>query len=98
MRVVIDIPEEYYEFFKDLRPAIIAGRGNGKTISYNVINAIRNGIPLDSVLDDVWLLYQRYQPRLATNVYEYGVELNELLHRYWDGGEKFTRANRRMEY
>lgn len=27
-------------------------------------------------------LYKRYQPRLATNVYEFGVELQELLGRY----------------
>ena len=36
---------------------------------------------------DVWELYQRYQPNLATNVYKFGVELKELLYRY-EGGRQ----------
>ena len=46
MKLIIDIPEEDYKFIKDLQSLIIGGRGNCKTIQKNIINAIRNGIPL----------------------------------------------------
>lgn len=38
--------------------------------------------PTVDVLTAVGELYKRYQPKLATNVYEFGVELQELLGRY----------------
>jgi hypothetical protein len=31
------------------------------------------------VLNDILELYESYQPRLATNVYEFGVALRELI-------------------
>lgn len=81
MKLVIDIPEEDYRYIKELQSLVIA-RGTCKTIQRDVINAIKNGTPLNTILADVGLLYQKYQPRLATNVYEFGIELNELLRRY----------------
>lgn len=65
MKLIIDIPNEDYEFIKNLQSLIISSRGTTKTIQYNVINAIRNGIPykedthkaytdiLEKQLDDV---------------------------------------------
>ena len=47
MRLVIDIPDDNYKFIKDLQSLIIGGRGNCKTIQYNVINAIKNGTPYE---------------------------------------------------
>ena len=44
MKLLIDIPEDDYKFIKDMQVLILA-RGNCKTIQYNVINAIKNGIP-----------------------------------------------------
>ena len=46
MKLIIDIPDNDYEFIKDLRSLIIGGRGSCKTIQYNVINAIKNGTPV----------------------------------------------------
>lgn len=48
---------------------------------------IIDNAPTIPIQRDVWELYERYQPRLATNVYEFGVELKELLSRY-DRGDK----------
>lgn len=45
MKIVIDIPEDDYEFIKDLN-AVMGGRVSCKTIQYNVINAIKNGTPV----------------------------------------------------
>ena len=46
MKLVIDIPDEDYEFIKDMRSVVIGGRGGCRTIQYNVINAIMNGTPV----------------------------------------------------
>lgn len=47
MKLIIDISNEDYEFIKDLKSVVICSRGNTKTIQYNVINAIKNGIPYE---------------------------------------------------
>lgn len=47
MKLIIDIPDEEYEFIKDLKSVVIGGRGTTKTIQHNVINAIKNGIPYE---------------------------------------------------
>lgn len=44
MQIVIDIPEEDYNFIKDLE-FYTSGRRSGRAIEQNVINAIRNGTP-----------------------------------------------------
>lgn len=46
MKIVIDIPDKYYAFIKDLKSLIIGGRGGCRNIQYNVVNAIKNGTPL----------------------------------------------------
>jgi len=30
-------------------------------------------------LNDIWELYKKYQPRLGTNVYEFGVALKDII-------------------
>ena len=41
MKLIIDIPDEDYEFIKDLQSLMIGSRSNCKTIQKNVINAIK---------------------------------------------------------
>lgn len=45
MQIVIDIPEEDYNFIKDLQ-FYNSERRSGKTIEKNIINGIKNGTPL----------------------------------------------------
>ena len=52
MKLVIDIPDDEYKFIKDLQSLIIGGRGNCKTLQYNVINAIKNGTPYEERPDN----------------------------------------------
>lgn len=47
MQIVIDIPEEMYKEYVSVN----LGRGNGKTITYNLLNAIKNGTPLPDNFD-----------------------------------------------
>lgn len=42
MQIVIDIPEELYKEYVSVN----LGKGNGKTIVYNLLKAIKNGTPL----------------------------------------------------
>lgn len=48
MKLIIDIDDNDYGFIKDLHSLIIGGRGNCKTIQYNVINAVKNGKPISN--------------------------------------------------
>lgn len=45
MELIIKIPDEDYKFIKDFESITIGGRGCGKTIQQNVINAIKSGTP-----------------------------------------------------
>lgn len=45
MKLVIDISKKDYEFIKDLQYCS-SGRRSGKRIEYNIVNAIKNGVPL----------------------------------------------------
>lgn len=54
MKIVIDIPDEYYKFIKDLQ-FYHSGRRNGKTIERNVINAIKNGKPYEEKPQGEWI-------------------------------------------
>ena len=47
MKLIIDIPDKDYEFIKDAQ--IILGRRNCKQIEYNMINSIKNGIPVSNI-------------------------------------------------
>lgn len=42
--------------------------------------------PTGDLANEVWELYEKYQPYLATNVLEFGDELKELLGKYQEGG------------
>ena len=48
MKLIIDISDEDYAFVKNVQHVIL-GRGTSKTVQYNVINSIKNGIPYESV-------------------------------------------------
>ena len=56
MKITIDIPDEDYKFIKDLQSVVI-GRGNCKTVQYNVINGIKRGIPYEERLQGEWKPY-----------------------------------------
>lgn len=68
MKLLIDISDEDYEFIKDLKSVVIGGRGNTKTVQHNVINAIKNGIPLN-------------MPPIKVKRVEY--ETDEMPYRMW---------------
>lgn len=53
MKLIIDIPDRDYEFIKDLRAVVIGSRGNCKTIQYNVITAIKKGVPYEDAEGEV---------------------------------------------
>ena len=40
---------------------------------------MNNDLISREALNDIWELYKQYQPRLATNVYEFGEALRELI-------------------
>lgn len=68
MKLLIDISDEDYEFIKDLKSVVIGGRGNTKTVQYNVINAIKNGVLLN-------------MPPIKVKRVEY--ETDEMPYRMW---------------
>ena len=59
MKLIIDIPDKDYEFIKNFQSLIIGGRGNCKTIQYNVINAIKNGTPYEERPKGEWELFEK---------------------------------------
>lgn len=55
---------------------------------YEVSDIIEDTIdnaPTVDIQTAVWELYERHQSHLATYVYEFGIELRELLYRYGGG-------------
>ena len=40
---------------------------------------MNNDLISREVLEDIWKLYKQYQPRLATNVYEFGIALRDII-------------------
>lgn len=51
MKLIIELKDETYKFFKEYTPILIA-RGNGKILSSEVYEAIKNGKPYNEA--DVW--------------------------------------------
>ena len=51
MKLIIELKDETYKFFKEYTPILIA-RGNGKILSSEVYEAIKNGKPYDEA--EVW--------------------------------------------
>lgn len=75
MKLVIDIPDKDYEFIKDLQSLIIGGRGNCKTIQYNVINAIKNGTPYEERPKGKWIaIHKGY---VCSNCNKYTITIND---------------------
>lgn len=44
--------------------------------------------PQGKLANEVWKLYEKYHPYLATSVIEFGDELKDLLGKYQRGGEE----------
>lgn len=74
MKIVIDIPNRYYEMLKDFNFEIIADRCNYKTIQVQVINAIKDGKPLPEhhgrLIDADALEYEPYLMIKGNGMYE----------------------------
>lgn len=76
MKLIIDIPE-----------AVVTAIQNGEDYRYDIHTAIAQGTPYaerpqGELANEVWKLYKKHQSHLATYVYEFGIELQELLGRY----------------
>lgn len=56
MKLIIDIPDKDYEFIKDIQTLVIGSRGNCKTLQYNVITAIKNGVPYEERPKGEWIM------------------------------------------
>ena len=52
MKIVIDIPEVYYESLKNTE-WVISGQRSGKTFQSVIYNAIKNGAPLDDIKAEI---------------------------------------------
>lgn len=48
---------------------------------------------LTELTDEVWKLYKKHQPHLATRVIEFGDELADLLGKYNEGGADMRKPN-----
>ena len=69
MKIVIDIPDEDYKFIKDLK-FYNSGRRNGKTIEWNVINSIKEGLPIqeEQPTQSEWIPVSERLPEERTSV------------------------------
>ena len=52
MKIVINIPEVYYESLKNTE-WVISGQRSGKTLQSVIYNAIKNGTPLDDIKAEI---------------------------------------------
>ena len=79
-----------YKTMPEIRKAICEVIDNAKTIIW--CNQTSDGVPMmdlrgtqkgdlisRSALKEIWELYEKYQPSLATNVYEFGVALKGII-------------------
>lgn len=58
---------------------------DARDVALHLISVIDNAPTVEiqsTIKRDVWDLYQRHQSHLGTYVYEFGIELKELLNRY----------------
>jgi hypothetical protein len=70
---------------KERQYLIARGQKGAEHILVHNFRDLIDNAPTVDIQTAVMELYRRYQPRLATNVYEFGVELHELLGRYGGG-------------
>lgn len=73
MKLLIDISKNEYEFIKHLDLVYVA-RGNCKTLQQNIVNAIKQGMPLPDtypIPNDVVYAPELYTGCFACNAYEH---------------------------
>lgn len=89
MKIIIDIPEKMYKDYVSVN----LGRGNGKTIVYNLLKAIKHGTPLPknhgrlidaekiandiNALKDNWNRYRNEYESGRYESYDYAVDTIE---------------------
>ena len=64
MKLIIDIPEDYYEVLSKTE-VILTSQRSGKTFMSVIYSAVKNGIPLDDVkveIDKAYNSLDRYYP------------------------------------
>lgn len=75
IKLVIEIPKKEYEAFKELIAINIGGRCSGKGIIQTCLNAVKNGIPLNSVKAEIEAsMYCDKDTRLVKNANASGLE------------------------
>lgn len=79
MRIVIENAD--FDDFNEL--AKLARQGKINTFCMTDEDEKR---PQEELANEVWKLYKKHQPYLATRVLEFGDELKELLGKYQKGG------------
>lgn len=80
---------EWLMELKKLREENVNQFLNSKNIILSLIEenkALRKQRTQGDLADEVWKLYERYHPHLATRVIEFGDELKDLLGKYQKGG------------
>ena len=55
MKLIIDIPEDYYEVLSKTE-VILTSQRSGKTFMSVIYSAVKNGIPLDDVKKEIFKL------------------------------------------
>lgn len=79
IKLVIEIPKKEYEAFKELIAINIGGRCSGKGIIQTCLNAVKNGIPLDSVKAEIEKKCDRINSIASVLRYPQHREIQELL-------------------
>ena len=91
MKLIIDIPEVYYEALSKTEE-IISSQRSGKTLMSVIYSAVGNGTPLNSVIEDVKTEIQ-YLPKLYPyidhiNSYCETSDVLKILNKHISGVEK----------
>lgn len=79
VKVVIEIPKDYYEATKELIGMNIGGRQSGKGIIYSCITAVKYGTPLDSIKAEIEKKCDRINSIASVLRYPQHREIQELL-------------------
>ena len=75
MKLIIDIPEVYYEALSKTEE-IISSQRSGKTLMSVIYSAVGNGTPLDSIKAEIDKAQEPYQTSTA---YDEGVRFGLML-------------------
>lgn len=92
MKVVVDIPEEYYNALKQAN-VIVKGQRSGKTLESVIYNAVGNGTPLEKVFDDIkaeiYQILDKYEPAENQNYFDSGLQKAlEIIDKHINGKEQ----------